>query len=119
MKSSLYPLRRKYMENHLITTKLQSKQQRDKIHEENTIEWITFYRRNWHIYVDRILGIKLRPFQMIMIYLMGISENFYGICSRGLSDIAISNNCNICLNKKFKNLILCIAWNKQSIDSLF
>ena len=96
MKSSLYPLRRKYMENHLITTKLQSKQQRDKIHEENTIEWITFYRRNWHIYVDRILGIKLRPFQMIMIYLMGISDCFYAICSRGASKSFIAGLGAIC-----------------------
>ena len=32
-----------------------------------------------------VLGIKLRPFQMIMIYLMGISNVFFAICSRGLS----------------------------------
>lgn len=32
-----------------------------------------------------ILGIKLRPFQMLMIYLMGISDVFFAICSRGLS----------------------------------
>lgn len=32
-----------------------------------------------------ILGIKLRPFQMVMIYLMGISNVFFAICSRGLS----------------------------------
>lgn len=32
-----------------------------------------------------ILGIKLRPFQKIMLYLMGISQAFFAICSRGLS----------------------------------
>lgn len=32
-----------------------------------------------------ILGIKLRPFQMVMIYLMGVSNVFFAICSRGLS----------------------------------
>lgn len=32
-----------------------------------------------------VLGIKLRPFQKIMLYLMGISQVFFAICSRGLS----------------------------------
>lgn len=32
-----------------------------------------------------VLGIKLRPFQMVMIYLMGVSNVFFAICSRGLS----------------------------------
>lgn len=32
-----------------------------------------------------VLGIKLRPFQMVMIYLMGISDVFFAICSRGIS----------------------------------
>lgn len=55
--------------------------------EQNIIEWTTLFRRNWHIYVDYILGIELRPFQKVMIYLMGISDLFFAICSRGLSRI--------------------------------
>lgn len=57
----------------------------NKEKEDNVIEWTTLFRRNWHIYAEFILGIKLRPFQKIMIYLMGVSEIFFGICSRGLS----------------------------------
>lgn len=84
MKSSTKGLRRGFMENQLRTTQLTStKKSRDK--EDNIIEWITLFRRNWHIYVDMVLGIKLRFFQMIMIYLMGISDVFFAICSRGLS----------------------------------
>ena len=86
MKSSTGALRRKFMENQLITTqyRVSNKKTNDQ-KEENLIHWTTLFRRNWHIYVDFILGIKLRPFQQIMIYLMGVSEIFFAICSRGLS----------------------------------
>ena len=85
MKSQMGGLRRKFMGNHLITTQYTSSQISSEEKEQNIIEWITFFRRNWHIYVDMILGIKLRPFQMVMIYLMGVSNVFFAICSRGLS----------------------------------
>ena len=85
MKSQMGGLRRKFMGNHLITTQYTSSQISSEEKEQNIIEWVTFFRRNWHIYVDMILGIKLRPFQMLMIYLMGISDVFFAICSRGLS----------------------------------
>ena len=86
MKSPTKQLRRRYMENQLITTQYRSSnRKKNEEKEENLIHWITFFRRNWHVYVDFILGIKLRPFQQIMIYLMGVSEIFFGICSRGLS----------------------------------
>lgn len=84
MKSPVKQLRRRFMENQLRTTELNSKR-RDIDRENITIEWITLFRRNWHIYVDMILGIKLKPFQQVMIYLMGISDIFFAICSRGLS----------------------------------
>lgn len=84
MKSNTKGLRRGFMENQLRTTQLTAtKKSREK--EDNIIEWITVWRRNWHIYVDMVLGIKLRRFQMIMIYLMGVSDVFFAICSRGLS----------------------------------
>ena len=69
MKSPTKQLRRRYMENQLITTQYRSSNKnRNEEKEENLIHWITFFRRNWHVYVDFILGIKLRPFQQIMIY---------------------------------------------------
>lgn len=78
------PLRRKFMENHLQMG-ADSGSHVDSVKEENIIEWISLYRRNWHIFVDMVLQIKLKPFQMLMIYLMGISDVFFAICSRGLS----------------------------------
>lgn len=84
MKSQLGGLRRKFLGNHLITTE-QSKSNISQEKENNEIEWITLFRRNWHIYADMVLGIKLRPFQQIIIYLMGVSDVFFAICSRGAS----------------------------------
>ncbi|MBQ3502097.1 MAG: hypothetical protein IJA72_00325 [Clostridia bacterium] len=48
-------------------------------------DWCTFYRRNWDIYATDRLGINLKPFQAIVIYLIGVSDVFYLMCSRGLS----------------------------------
>ena len=48
-------------------------------------QWTTFYRRNINIYIEQRLRIKLRPFQHIMLYLMGVSQTFWAICSRGIS----------------------------------
>ena len=86
MHSHLGGLRRKFLNNHLITTNVFSSNKKTNAEkEENIIHWCTLFRRNWHIYAEFVLGIKLRPFQQIMIYLMGISEIFFAICSRGLS----------------------------------
>lgn len=78
------PLRKKFMENHLRMG-ADGGSHVDSVKEENAIEWITLFRRNWHVFVDMVLQIKLKPFQMLMIYLMGISDVFFAICSRGLS----------------------------------
>ena len=78
------PLRKKFMENHLRMG-ADSGSHVDAVKEENIIHWISLYRRNWHIFVDMVLQIKLKPFQMLMIYLMGVSDVFFAICSRGLS----------------------------------
>lgn len=86
MRSRMGGLRRQFMSNHLMTTNIYSSNKKsNQEKEDNIIHWTTFFRRNWHIYVEFILGIKLRPFQQIMIYLMGVSEIFFAICSRGLS----------------------------------
>lgn len=85
MKSHTKPLRRKFMENQLLATEKQTTKKTNVEKEENTIEWITLFRRNWHIYAEMILEIKLRPFQKVFLYLVGISDVFMAICSRGLS----------------------------------
>lgn len=101
MKSQLGGLRRKFMGNHLITTEAQNNKITDRQKEDNVIEWLTFYqyRRNWHIYVDEVLQIKLKFFQVVMIYLMGISDVFWAICARGLSKtFVVSLGCIVKMN---------------------
>lgn len=86
MRSRMGGLRRQFMENNLITTQLRSSHKlTSQEKEDNIIEWITLFRRNWNIFVDIVLQIKLKPFQVLMIYLMGVSNVFFAICSRGLS----------------------------------
>ena len=53
------------------------------IQKQHRKDWITLFRRNWHIYVDMVLQIKLRPIQQIIIYLMGVSDIWFAICCRG------------------------------------
>ena len=48
-------------------------------------KWTTFYRRNIDIYIEERLRVNLKPFQRIMIYLMNISQLWFGIASRGIS----------------------------------
>ena len=52
---------------------------------DNVLEWVTFFRRNLHRFVIDYLGIKLHLFQIIWIYLMGISQFIVTIASRAAS----------------------------------
>lgn len=76
--------------NNLILARKQKEKNRKKAlspeeKKENVKKWITFYRRNINIYAERHLGIKLYPFQHIMLYLLSVSDVFFAICSRGIS----------------------------------
>ena len=50
--------------------------------KKRRINWITFYRRNIHRFIEHYFGIKLYPYQIIWIYLMSISDSYVSICSR-------------------------------------
>lgn len=70
--------RRKNRQNHVKALTQEEK-------DAQTIEWNTFYNRNWDIYVEEELGIRLYDFQKYTIHQMGVSEVFFEQCSRGLS----------------------------------
>jgi hypothetical protein len=57
----------------------------DEQKEQNIVNWCSFYRRNINLYASQRLVINIHPFQHIMLYLMGVSQIFMAICSRGLS----------------------------------
>ena len=50
--------------------------------QDNIIDWITFYRRNIHRFIQHYFGVKLYWYQIIWIYFMSICENFVTIASR-------------------------------------
>lgn len=67
------------------TEKSITKQITDEQRKEQVKKWTTFYRRNWDIYAEERLRIRLRPFQRVMLYMIGISNVWFGVCSRGTS----------------------------------
>ena len=71
-------------------------------------KWTTFYRRNIDIYAEERLRIKLRPFQRIMLHMMGISQVWFGICSRASSKtfIAALYCICVCLLKPYTEAII-------------
>ena len=46
------------------------------------IQWVTFFRRNFHRFAMDYLGIKLHLYQIIMLYMMGINNFIVVIASR-------------------------------------
>lgn len=53
--------------------------------KENFKKWVTFFRKNIHIFIDWYLGVKLHPFQKIALYLIHIHPSFMIVASRGSS----------------------------------
>lgn len=85
MAKSRTMLRRLYLEQQLEIVKTSDNRISTEKEKNNIKEWATLFRRNWHIYADMVLEVKLHPFQKIMLYLMGVSDSFFGMCSRGSS----------------------------------
>lgn len=49
---------------------------------DHFIQWVTFFRRNLHRFAMDYLGIRLHTYQIIMLYMMGISNFISVIASR-------------------------------------
>lgn len=50
--------------------------------QDNLIDWITFYRRNIHRFIQHYFGVQLHLYQIFWIYFMSICENFVTVASR-------------------------------------
>jgi len=53
--------------------------------KERMKRWITFFRRNPHRFISEYFGIKLYPFQVLMIWILQRSELAYIVASRASS----------------------------------
>lgn len=71
--------------------------------------WTTFYRRNLHRFAEHYGGVELHFFQKIWLYLMGISDIFVAIASRGISKSWIVALYAICVSCLYPNSIVIIA----------
>lgn len=63
----------------IIKEKEISEERRNKL-----IDWITFYRRNVHLFVKHYFGITLYPYQQLWLYEMGKCDSYVAICSRAV-----------------------------------
>jgi hypothetical protein len=50
--------------------------------QDNLIDWITFYRRNIHRFIQHYFGVNLHWYQVIWVYFMSICSKFVTIASR-------------------------------------
>lgn len=92
--SSYYPLITQVRRKRWKQDKKQTKEEKDI----RTKQWTTFYRRNLNIYASERLRIRLKPFQHIKLFLIGISDFFWMICSRGLGKSFDTGLAAICLS---------------------
>lgn len=64
--------------------------------EENVIEWCTLYRRNWDIYAELHLGIKLKPYQRVALHEIGVSDTYFWRAGRGGAKSFVTATAAIC-----------------------
>lgn len=57
-------------------------------------QWASYYRANMHRFSLDYLGVSLKPFQMILLYMMSISELGITIASRGKPLPPYTEMCN-------------------------
>lgn len=64
--------------------------------EENVIEWCTLYRKNWDIYAELHLGLKLKPYQRVALHEIGVSDTYFWRAGRGGAKSFVTATAAIC-----------------------
>lgn len=100
-------LYKKFPSNHFLSN--------EKI-MDNFLQWNTFFRRNLHRVATDYLGLKLHLYQILILYLMGISRFIAIIASRSAakSFIIAIYACCICIVKPGSKVVLSSATKGQS-----
>lgn len=49
---------------------------------ENVKKWITYYRRNWDLFAEEVLCIKLYPVQKLKLHMIGVADEYWDFSSR-------------------------------------
>lgn len=84
---------------------------------DNFLQWNTFFRRNLHRVATDYLGLKLHLYQILILYLMGISRFIAIIASRSAakSYIIAIYACCICIVKPGSKVVLSSAKIKKLV----
>lgn len=83
---------------------------------ENLIDWNTYFRRNVPRFIEMYFGIKLYPFQKIIIHLMSIYPFIVLICARAISKSFMTAlfACSQCVLYPKIKVVVCAGSKQQA-----
>lgn len=92
------------------------KDELDRKFQNKIIDWVTFYRRNIHRFVEHYFGIDLHFYQKIMIYLMNLSPQVVILCARASAKSFITSlyACAICVLYPNSKVLVTAMTKKQA-----
>ena len=76
-------LRKQFLNKQLGTTIVGGTCDLTPEQKERAKKWITRYRRNWDLFATEVLQMKLYPLQLFSLHMMGISQEYNEIATRG------------------------------------
>lgn len=76
-------LRRQFLKKTLSTTSGDSDSYLSDRQKQNVKKWITRWRRNWDLFAEEYLQMKLYPLQKFSLHMIGISQEYNEIATRG------------------------------------
>lgn len=76
---------------------------------DHFMQWVTFFRRNLHRFAMDYLGIKLHLYQIIMLYMMGVSNFIAVIASRASAKSFIIALYSVCMCILYPNSLVVMA----------
>lgn len=93
-------LRRQFLNKQLATTSVGGVCDLTPEQKARVKKWITRWRRNWDIFCEEVLQIKLYPLQKMSVHLMGVAQEYNEIATRGAAKsfrVAVGAICEFCL----------------------
>jgi len=93
-------LRQQYLKKQLTTTNLRDTSGLLPYQKENVKKWVSYYRRNWDLFAEEVLGVKLYPVQKMKVHMMGVGNTYFDISTRGSAKsflVGVGACCALCL----------------------
>lgn len=76
-------LRRQFLNKQLSTTNINYDSWLSEKQKANVKKWISYYRRNWDLFCEQVLQIKLYPLQKFSLHMAGVANEYFEIATRG------------------------------------